>query len=335
MTLRAPLFDGLGRAISYVRVSITDRCDLRCTYCLPERPAFLPKQELLSFEELDRLCAMFVRNGVRRIRVTGGEPLVRRNAIDFITELSRHLRSGALDEITLTTNATQLASHAEALARAGIRRINVSLDTLDRETFKRIARADRLDAVLEGIAAARAAGLAVRLNTVALERDNRHELADIVRFAHSHGMTACLIETMPLGDTGEDRSEQFVSLGDVRRDFARHWRMDDVTGTTGAGPARYVQVHETGGLLGFITPISESFCAACNRVRATATGRLYLCLGHETSVDFREPLRAGASDDELDQIYRAALQRKPIAHEFVIAAGAAPAVTRAMAVTGG
>lgn len=335
MTTLPPLFDGAGRAISYVRVSITDRCDLRCTYCMPERPAFLPKRELLSFEELDRLCAMFVRNGVRRIRITGGEPLVRRNAVDFITELSRHLRSGALDEITLTTNATQLAPHAEALARAGIRRINVSLDTLDRETFKRIARADRLDAVLEGIAAARAAGLAVRLNTVALLRDNRHELADIVRFAHARSISACLIETMPLGDTGEDRSEQFVSLAEVRHDFERHWRMDEVEATTGAGPARYVRLHETGGLLGFITPISHSFCAACNRVRATSTGRLYLCLGHETSVDFREPLRAGASDCELDEIYRAALLRKPVAHEFVIAAGAAPAIARAMAVTGG
>jgi len=334
MITRRPTIDGAGRTISYARVSITDRCDLRCTYCLPERPVFLPKQELLSLDELDRICSMLVRNGVRRLRITGGEPLVRRNAIDFISGLSRHLITGALDEVTLTTNATQLSQHAEALARAGVRRINVSLDSLDPETFKRITRSYSLSAVLEGISAARAAGISVRLNTVVLQRDNRTELPDIIRFAHDRSMTACLIETMPMGNVGERRSAQFVSLSDVRRDLEQYWHMQDVVHNPGAGPARYVRIQETGGLLGFITPISQNFCSTCNRVRVTSTGRMYLCLGQAANVDFRDPLRSGISDQELDQVYRTALQRKPAAHDFSMADNA-PSGPRFMAVTGG
>ncbi len=335
MIAHAPLLDRAGRRISYVRISITDRCDLRCTYCMPARPHFLPKREMLTFDELDRLCAMFVRNGIRRIRVTGGEPLVRPGAVDFIAGLSRHLRNGGLDEISLTTNATQLARHADALAAAGVRRVNISLDTLDRAVFQRICRSDKLLEVLEGIRAARAAGMAVRLNIVALARDNRHELQDIIGFAHSRGMSACLIETMPLGETGEDRTDQFVSLADVRADLERHWRLEDVDTQPGSGPARYVRVRETGGLLGFITPLSHNFCALCNRVRLTATGKLYLCLGHEANAEFRDALRSGANDAALDGLYRAALRRKPLAHQFAIGPGLAPAVQRTMAATGG
>ncbi|MGE0595353.1 MAG: GTP 3',8-cyclase MoaA [Hyphomonadaceae bacterium] len=335
MSAPAPLLDGAGRRISYVRISITDRCDLRCTYCMPARPDFLPKRDMLTFDELDRLCAVFVRNGVRRMRITGGEPLVRPGAVDFIGGLSRHLRSGGLDEISLTTNATQLARHAEALAAAGVRRVNISLDTLDRAVFQRICRSDKLMAVLDGIHAAMAAGLTVRLNTVALARDNRHELADIIGFAHHRGMSACLIETMPLGETGEDRTDQFVSLAEVRADLERYWRLEDVDAQPGSGPARYVRVRETGGLLGFITPLSHNFCALCNRVRLTATGKLYLCLGHETNADFRDALRSGVGDAELDDLYRTALRRKPLAHQFAIGRGLAPTVQRSMAVTGG
>ena len=270
MITRRPTIDGAGRTISYARVSITDRCDLRCTYCLPERPVFLPKQELLSLDELDRICSMLVRNGVRRLRITGGEPLVRRNAIDFISGLSRHLITGALDEVTLTTNATQLSQHAEALARAGVRRINVSLDSLDPETFRRITRSDSLSAVLEGISAARAAGISVRLNTVVLQRDNRTELPDIIRFAHDRSMTACLIETMPMGNVGERRSAQFVSLSDVRRDLEQYWHMQDVVHNP-AADLRGTYGFTRQAAAGIHHPISQNFCSTCNRVRVTST----------------------------------------------------------------
>jgi cyclic pyranopterin phosphate synthase len=334
MRASKPLIDGLGRRITYLRVSVTDRCDLRCAYCMPERVTFAPKSNLLDFEELDRLCALFVARGVRKLRITGGEPLVRRGVVDFVSGLSRHLHSGALAELTLTTNATRLAEHAGALARAGVRRINVSLDTLDRNTFARISRRDRLPQVLEGIAAARAAGLAVKINTVALTRDNAAEIPEIIRWAHGNGMDLTLIETMPLGEIEEDRTDQFLPLTQVRRGLDRVWTLEEEAHTTG-GPARYVRVRETGGRLGFITPITNVFCATCNRVRLTCTGQLFLCLGRDAGIDFREPLRSGCTDPELEALLDDCIDRKPEAHDFQIAPRSAPAVARHMSVTGG
>ena len=329
------LADPFGRRITYVRVSVTDRCDLRCIYCMPERMQFLPKAEVLTLEEIDRLCASFVRNGVRKLRLTGGEPLVRRGFLDLVRGLARHLRSGALDELTLTTNATRLAEFAEDLARAGVRRVNVSLDTLDRETFARIARQDRLAVVLDGIKAAREAGLKVKINTVALKHDNSAELPSLIAWAHGLGMDLTLIEIMPLGEVGEDRLDQFLPLTQVRRQLESFWSLTPLPDNSG-GPSRYVRVAETGGRLGFITPLSHNFCADCNRVRMTATGRLYLCLGQDDHFDLREPLRAGASDDELDAHFAAALARKPKAHDFIIVApNAPPAQARHMSMTGG
>lgn len=331
----SPLADRFGRRITYVRVSVTDRCDLRCVYCMPERMHFLPKADVLTLEEIDRLCAAFVRNGVRKIRITGGEPLVRRGVLDLVQNLSRHLKSGAIDELTLTTNGTRLAEFADALAAAGIRRVNISLDTLDPETFKRIARDDRLDAVLAGIAAARVAGLKVKINTVALKHDNAGEIPRLIEWAHGEGMDLTLIEVMPLGETGEARTDQHVALPEIRRQLERRWTLVDIPDRTG-GPARYVRVAETGGRLGFITPLSDNFCASCNRVRLTATGQLYMCLGHEDHVDLRTPLRAGASEDDLDAIYAAALGRKPKGHEFSIEPQPAErTLRRHMSVTGG
>ncbi|MGE0827994.1 MAG: GTP 3',8-cyclase MoaA [Hyphomonadaceae bacterium] len=329
------LMDGFGRTISYVRISVTDRCDLRCAYCMRERTTFSPKAELLTFEELDRLCALFVQRGVRRLRITGGEPLVRRGILDFMAGLSRHLRTGALDELTLTTNGVQLAGAATALANMGVKRVNVSLDTLDRAVFARITRRDRLADVLEGIAAARAAGLKVKINTVALKQDNAREIPDLIRWAHAGGMDIALIETMPMGDIEEDRTAQFLSLADVRRDLESYWSLTDTDDAPGAGPARYAHVRETGGKVGFITPMSHNFCATCNRVRLTCFGRLYMCLGQDDSVDFRTPLREGADDSALAHVLERALSLKPKAHDFVIAPRAAPAVARTMSVTGG
>lgn len=328
-----PLIDGYGRRISYLRVSVTDRCDLRCTYCMSDRMAFAPRADLLTLDELDRLCSLFVGRGVRKLRLTGGEPLVRKGLPDLIAGLSRHLRSGALDELTLTTNGTQLAQHAQALAAAGVKRINVSLDSLDRGTFARIARRDRLTQVLDGIAAARAAGLKVKINTVALKRDNAHDIPDMIRWAHGLGMDITLIETMPLGEIEEDRTDQFVSLSELRRGLEGRWTLSDEAFTTG-GPSRYVRVHETGGRLGFITPISHVFCASCNRVRLTCTGRLYLCLGRDASIDLGALMRAGSSDDELNGAIDWAVERKPNAHDFRIERGQR-ALDRHMSVTGG
>jgi cyclic pyranopterin phosphate synthase len=334
MQASKPLIDGLDRRITYLRVSVTDRCDLRCTYCMNERTAFTPKADLLGFDELDRLCALFVARGVRKLRITGGEPLIRRGVLDFLRDLSRHLRTGALDELTLTTNATQLAEHAEALARCGVKRINVSLDTLDRDRFARISRRDRLPQVLDGIASAQAAGLAVKINTVALKRDNADEIPDLIRWAHARGMDLTLIETMPLGEIEEDRTDQFLSLGHVRRDLQRIWTLDDEPRTTG-GPARYARIRETRGRIGFITPISNVFCATCNRVRLTCTGQLYLCLGRDAKIDLRALLRAGANDADIDAALDAGIAHKPAAHDFQIFPRARPAVERHMSVTGG
>jgi cyclic pyranopterin phosphate synthase len=328
-----PLIDPFGRAITYLRVSVTDRCDLRCIYCMSERMRFLPRNELLSIEELDQLCAAFVRRGVRRLRFTGGEPLVRRGFLDLLNLVKRHLGSG-LDEITVTTNGVQLAEFADPLFAAGVRRVNVSVDSRNRDTFKHITRRDRLPEVLAGIDAAERAGLKVKINTVALKRDNAHEIPDLIMWAHRRGFDITLIETMPLGEIDEDRTNQFLSLASVRQDMASYWRLTDLPDRTG-GPARYVRVEETGGRLGFITPLSHNFCEACSRVRPTCTGRLYLCLGHETSVDLRETLRADGGVGALDAALDAAITLRPKGHDFQVDRLRTPATVRHMSVTGG
>jgi cyclic pyranopterin phosphate synthase len=329
-----PLIDPFGRAITYLRVSVTDRCDLRCVYCMSERMRFLPRTELLSLEELDRACAAFVARGVTRLRFTGGEPLVRKGFVDLLTSVSRHLRTGALDEMLVTTNGVQLAAFAEPLARAGVKRVNVSLDTLDAETFRRISRRDRLDQVLDGIQAARAAGLKVKINTVALKHDNAHEIPDLIKWAHGQGLDITLIETMPLGEIDEDRTDQFLSLTRVREDMQSYWTLIDLPDRTG-GPARYVRIKETGGRLGFITPLTHNFCEGCSRVRLTCEGRLYLCLGHETSVDLRQALRASPDNAALNDAIDAAILLRPKGHDFQIERLAQPATRRHMSVTGG
>lgn len=328
-----PLIDPFGRAITYLRVSVTDRCDLRCIYCMSERMRFLPRNELLSIEELDQLCAAFVRRGVRRLRFTGGEPLVRRGFLDLLNSVKRHLGSG-LDEITVTTNGVQLAEFADPIFAAGVRRVNVSVDSRDRDTFKHITRRDRLPEVLAGIDAAERAGLKVKINTVALKRDNAHEIPDLIMWAHGRGFDITLIETMPLGEIDEDRTDQFLSLASVRQDMASYWRLTDLPDRTG-GPARYVRVEETGGRLGFITPLSHNFCEACSRVRLTCTGRLYLCLGHETSVDLRETLRGDGGVGALDAALDAAIALRPKGHDFQVDRLRTPATVRHMSVTGG
>ena len=328
-----PLIDPFGRAITYLRVSVTDRCDLRCIYCMSERMRFLPRNELLSIEELDQLCAAFVRRGVRRLRFTGGEPLVRRGFLDLLNSVKRHLGSG-LDEITVTTNGVQLAEFADPIFAAGVRRVNVSVDSRDRDTFKHITRRDRLPEVLAGIDAAERAGLKVKINTVALKRDNAHEIPDLIMWAHRRGFDITLIETMPLGEIDEDRTDQFLSLASVRQDMASYWRLTDLPDRTG-GPARYVRVEETGGRLGFITPLSHNFCEACSRVRLTCTGRLYLCLGHETSVDLRETLRGDGGVGALDAALDAAIAFRPKGHDFQVDRLRTPATVRHMSVTGG
>jgi len=333
-TADRPLLDLFGRAISYVRVSVTDRCDLRCIYCMPERMVFLPKPEVLSLEELDRLCTVFVGLGARKLRLTGGEPLVRKGFIGLVESLSRHLRSGALDELTLTTNAMRLAEFAPALAAAGVRRVNVSLDSLDPDTFRRIARGGDLARVIQGIDAAQAAGLKVKINTVALARDNRAEIPALLAWAHGRGLELTLIETMPMGEVEEDRTDQFVSLAEVRQDLAAVWTLTDIPDTTG-GPARYVRVEETGARLGFITPLSHGFCESCNRVRVTCTGTLHTCLGQDDDTDLRAILRADGDDARLEAAIRRAVLGKPRGHDFHIARGAGPAVARHMSTTGG
>ncbi|HEX5775555.1 MAG TPA: GTP 3',8-cyclase MoaA [Caulobacteraceae bacterium] len=307
------LIDGHGRQVAYLRVSVTDRCDLRCAYCMAERMQFLPKAEVLSIEELDRIASVFIGLGVRKLRLTGGEPLVRKGFMELVERLSRHLGAG-LDELTLTTNGTRLADHAANLARHGVRRINVSLDTLKPDLFARLTRGGDLAKVLAGIDAAQAAGLAVKINTVALAHDNAEEIPALVAWAHGRGMDATLIETMPLGDI-EDRTGQFLSLAHVRRTLSSFWTLTDLPLTTG-GPARYVRVEETGGRLGFITPLSHNFCATCNRVRLTCTGVLHSCLGHEDAADLRAVIRAGAGDIKLRQAIRAAVAAKPQGHDF-------------------
>ncbi len=330
------LVDPFGRRIDYLRVSVTDRCDLRCVYCMAERQTFLPRADLLTLEELDRLCTAFVGLGTRRLRLTGGEPLVRKGFMDLVESLSRHLRSGALDELTLTTNGTRLAEHAHDLARHGVRRINVSIDTLDPDAYRRITRGGDLNRVLAGLEAAKAAGLAVKLNVVALKDANADQLADMIAWAHGRGMDLTLIETMPLGEIEADRMDQYLSLKIVRAALETRWTLTPLVRRTG-GPARYVRVEETGGSLGFITPMSHTFCEACNRVRVTCTGDLFLCLGQEDRADLRSVLRAHPQDDEpLVEAIRQAIAIKPRGHDFRIErAGAAPALARPMSMTGG
>ncbi len=331
----AGLIDPFGRRIDYLRVSVTDRCDFRCTYCMAEDMTFLPKAEVLSLEEIDRLASAFVRRGTRKLRLTGGEPLVRRGVLDLVRSLSRHLRSGDLDELTLTTNGSQLVRHAEALAAAGVRRINVSLDTLDADKFARITRWGRLAPVLEGIAAAKAAGLHIRINTVALAGLNDDEFDGLLAWAGGQGHDLVLIETMPMGEVAEDRIDRYLPLGPVRRDLARRWTLTDIPDSTG-GPARYMRVEETGTRLGFITPLSHEFCATCNRVRLTTTGQLFLCLGQDANADLRSVIRAHTDDGALDAALDAAIAIKPRGHDFRIdRRDAPPAVARHMSVTGG
>lgn len=300
---------------------------------MPERMRFLPKAEILTLEEIARLARAFVRLGLKKLRVTGGEPLVRKGVMELMAALAA-LRAEGLEELTLTTNGLALAQHAEALAGLGVKRVNVSLDSLDRESFARIARRDALPEVLEGIAAAQAAGLHVKLNTVALAQDNARELPHLIEWGHARGMDVCLIEVMPMGEVEADRADQFLSLAAVRRDLERRWRLEDLPDRTG-GPARYVRVAETGGRLGFITPLSHTFCESCNRVRLSAVGRLYLCLGQSDSADLRAPLRAGADDAALEAAIREAIAAKPKGHDFRIARAAPPAQARHMSLTGG
>jgi cyclic pyranopterin phosphate synthase len=329
------LADPFGRTIDYLRVSVTDRCDLRCVYCMAEHMRFLPKPEVLTIEELDRLCTAFVGLGTRKLRLTGGEPLVRKGFMALVERLSRHLRSGALHELTLTTNGTRLAAYAAHLARLGVKRINVSLDTLDPETFARLTRGGDLTRVLAGLDAAEAAGLKVKLNTVALAKDNRAELPTLLAFAHARGFDLTLIETMPMGEIDEDRTDQYVSLAEVKADLSAIWTLNPAAHSTG-GPARYWRVEETGGLLGLITPMSQHFCATCNRVRVTCTGTLHTCLGHEDAVDLRAALREHPGDDApLIAAIRRGIAKKPEKHDFRIARGVAPTVARHMSMTGG
>jgi cyclic pyranopterin phosphate synthase len=329
------LTDPFGRTIDYLRVSVTDRCDLRCLYCMPEQMRFLPRAEVLTIAELDRLCTAFISLGTKKLRLTGGEPLVRKGFMELVERLSRHLATHALRELTLTTNGTQLAAHAADLARLGVKRINVSLDTLNPETFARLTRGGDLNQVLSGLDAAAAAGLTVKINTVALARDNRAEIPNLLQFAHARGFGLTLIETMPMGEIDQDRADQFVSLAEVKTDLAAIWTLNPADHATG-GPARYWRVQETGGLLGFITPMSDHFCAACNRVRVTCTGALHACLGHDDPADLRAALREHPNDDApLLAAIRGAIAGKPEKHDFHIARGAAPTVARHMSMTGG
>jgi cyclic pyranopterin phosphate synthase len=328
--------DPFGRTIRYLRVSVTDRCDLRCFYCMSEDMTFLPKADLLTLEELDRLCSAFIAKGVRKIRLTGGEPLVRRNVMTLVRSLSRHLGSGALDELTLTTNGSQLARFAAELRDCGVRRVNVSLDTLDPAKFRAITRWGDLDKVLAGIEAAREAGLAVKINAVALKNMNEEEIPSLMEWAHGKGMALTLIEVMPMGDIGgESRLDQYLPISLLRAQLGKRWTLEDTSERTG-GPARYVRVKETGQRIGFITPLTHNFCESCNRVRVTCTGMLYMCLGQEDSADLRAPLRASESDAPLLAAIEEAISRKPKGHDFMIdRRHQGPAVPRHMSVTGG
>ncbi len=328
------MIDPFGRTISYLRVSVTDRCDLRCVYCMSEDMTFLPKADVLTLEELDRLCAAFIRLGTTKIRITGGEPLVRRGVMALFDSLGARLGAG-LAELTVTTNGSQLTKYATGLRAAGVKRLNVSLDTLSPEKFTAITRWGKLDKTLEGIFAAKAAGLAIKINAVAMKDVNEDEFDSMLAWCGAHGFDLCLIETMPMGDIDGDRTEQYLPLSVVRARLRKTWTLEDTDYQTG-GPARYFTVAETGRRVGFITPMTHNFCESCNRVRLTCTGTLYMCLGQDDAADFRRPLRAGASDDELDAAIIAAIARKPKGHDFVIDRREnKPSVARHMSLTGG
>jgi cyclic pyranopterin phosphate synthase len=329
------MIDPYGRAITYLRVSVTDRCDFRCVYCMAENMTFLPKRDLLTLEELDRLCSVFVAKGVRKLRLTGGEPLVRKNIMALMRSLSRHLETGALDELTLTTNGSQMPRFAQELYDCGVKRVNISLDTLRPDRFKAITRWGDFSQVMAGIDAAQAAGLAVKINAVALKGVNEDEIDELMAFAHGRGMDLTLIETMPLGDIDGDRTDQYLPLSVVRARLLDRWTLEDIPYKTG-GPARYVQVKESGGRLGFITPLTHNFCESCNRVRITCTGTLYMCLGQEDAADLRAPLRASEGNALLEAAIDEAIGRKPKGHDFIIdRRHNKPAVARHMSVTGG
>jgi cyclic pyranopterin phosphate synthase len=329
------LIDPFGRHVSYLRVSVTDRCDFRCVYCMSEDMTFLPKKDLLSLEELDRMCSTFIDEGVKKIRLTGGEPLVRKGIMTLVQSLSRHLKTGALEELTLTTNGSQLARYADELAGHGVQRINVSVDTLDDAKFRKITRWGELAKVKDGIAAAQKAGLAIKINAVALKGVNDAAIPEMIRWAHGEGMDLTLIETMPLGDIDGDRTDQYLPLSQVRAGLMDQFTLEDIPYKTG-GPARYVRVAETGGRLGFITPLTHNFCESCNRVRLTCTGTLYMCLGQNDAADLRTPLRASEGNELLRNAILEAIGRKPKGHDFVIdREHNKPAVARHMSVTGG
>ncbi|WP_293421411.1 GTP 3',8-cyclase MoaA [Phreatobacter sp.] len=334
-TKPALMIDPFGRSIDYLRVSVTDRCDFRCVYCMAENMAFLPKKDLLSLEELDRLCSAFVDKGVRKLRLTGGEPLVRKDVMTLFRSLSRHLSSGALEELTVTTNGSQLARYAADLAALGVKRINVSMDTLDAAKFRAITRWGDLADVLRGIDAALAAGIHVKINAVALKGVNEGEIEDLIAWAHGKGMDISFIEVMPLGDIEPSRLDQYLPLSVVRARLMDRWTLTESDHRTG-GPARYVTVKETGGLVGFITPMTHNFCESCNRVRVTCTGTLYMCLGQEDAADLRAPLRASESNDPLFAAIDRAIARKPKGHDFIIDRRTRrPSVGRHMSMTGG
>tara|TARA_R110002020_G_scaffold14638_18_gene51874 strand:- start:144 stop:1157 length:1014 start_codon:yes stop_codon:yes gene_type:complete len=334
-TLNPAMMDPFGRAVTYLRVSVTDRCDFRCTYCMAENMTFLPKKDLLTLEELERLCAVFVDKGVRKIRLTGGEPLVRKNIMHLVRQVGRHIEAGRMDELTLTTNGSQLARFADELYDCGVRRINVSIDTLDPDKFRQITRWGELDKVLEGVRAAQAAGLKIKINAVALKDFNGDEIPDMLTWAHGEGMDMTVIETMPMGEIEEDRTDRYLPLSQLRASLERRFTLEDIPYKTG-GPARYVKIRETGGRLGFITPMTHNFCESCNRVRLTCTGTLYMCLGQDDAADLRGPLRASEGNELLSAAIDEAISRKPKGHDFIIdRTTRQPAVARHMSVTGG
>ncbi len=328
------MIDPFGRTVEYLRVSVTDRCDFRCVYCMAEDMTFLPKRELLTLEELERLCTVFVSKGVRKLRLTGGEPLVRRGVMELVRNLGKLIETNQLEELTLTTNGSQLARYADELVAAGVRRINVSLDTLDEDKFAKITRWGRLPQVLGGIEAARKAGLEIKINTVALKEVNEHEISSMIDWAHGEGFDFTLIETMPLGEIDEDRTDQYLPLSLVRSRLEEKYSLIDIPYKTG-GPARYVKAEETGGRIGFITPMTHNFCESCNRVRLTCTGTLFLCLGQEDAADLRTPLRNSEANDLVSAAIDEAITRKPKGHDFIIGRNQAPSVGRHMSTTGG
>lgn len=329
------MIDPFGRVVNYLRISVTDRCDFRCVYCMSEDMDFLPKKEVLSLEELDRLCSAFIRKGVKQLRLTGGEPLVRRNIMSFVHAMSRHLDSGALEDLTLTTNGSQLSRFAHELVDCGVKRINVSLDTLDPEKFKQVTRWGDLNKVLAGLKAATDAGLRVKINTVALKNFNDIEIDEMLKWCGDQGYDLTLIETMPMGEIAGDRNDQYLPLSQVRQDLRERWTLTEIDYRTG-GPARYVRVEETGAKLGMITPMTHNFCESCNRVRLTCTGTLYMCLGQDDAADLRAPLRASESDELLENAIDEAIGRKPKGHDFIINRDTkAPSQSRHMSVTGG